>query len=274
MKYLHFIPMLLIALFLAANAQAQFLGGVPLPFAANVACAAGKSLIFTSASSQYLTATGKTNINQQKFTVSTFIKLASATPSGTPQYIYFASDGSDNNTTFVALDGSNRLEAQGVTSGSSVMSKVANTAITDINWHSLVYAFDTTQATPDNRAEIFLDTVQVSSWNTDTNPTLNANLSNNYADAYVIGGQNVDNIRYLNAKLTQTYYIDGQQLPPSSFVNVTCPKTFTGSYTGHFDFFLSYANGTSTTTLGADGSGESNNWTLNNMTTANQSTYP
>ena len=51
--------------------------------------------------------------------------------------------------------------------------------------------------------------------------------------------------------------------------------TYSGTYAGVFDFFLPFSNGTSTTTLGADSSGESTNWTLNNMTTANQSTdYP
>ena len=53
------------------------------------------------------------------------------------------------------------------------------------------------------------------------------------------------------------------------------PITFTGSYTGVFDFFLPFYNNASTTTLGQDSSGESNNWTLNNMAKTNQSAdYP
>jgi hypothetical protein len=125
---------------------------------------------------------------------------------------------------------------------------------------------------------LYIDGTLVSSFSASSYPTQNTNLPMNFAHTYGIGAQIPTGVsNYFNGKLAQLYYIDGQQLTPSSFITGTpgVPKTFSGSYTGTFDFFLPFSNGTSTTTLGADGSGESNNWTLNNMTTANQSTdYP
>ena len=154
---------------------------------------------------------------------------------------------------------------------------IPSVSIADTNWHNILYAIDTTQATSTNRLKAYLDGTLLS-YSTTTFPTQNANLSTALADAYYFGNvfSNLGTT-YFDGKMAQVYYIDGQQLTPSSFITGTpgVPKTYSGTYTGHFDFFLPFSNGTSTTTLGADSSGESNNWTLNNMTTANQSTdYP
>jgi hypothetical protein len=275
MRYLCFIPVVLIAMFLAAYAHAQFLGGVPLPFASKASSSGptGNSLIFTAASSQSLSKTGNASANQQKLTISTWFKQ---TTTGASKAYYSAGDGTTNNRFLVEIENTNVILILGSVSGSTVLNLITNATYTDTtSWHHLLVGVDTTQATSSNRVSLYVDGTAVSSFSTSTFPSLNANLAtNNTGTQYISNNNTTGSGLYLNDKLAQYYYIDGQNLTPSSFITGTpgVPKTYTGTYTGSFDFFLPFSNGTSTTTLGLDSSGEANNWTLNNMTTANQST--
>jgi hypothetical protein len=82
----------------------------------------------------------------------------------------------------------------------------------------------------------------------------------------------------MDGYLTEINFIDGQALTPSSFgyVDATSgawqPLTFTGTY-GTNGFYLPFTNTTSTTTLGYDSSGNSNNWTTNNFSLTADATY-
>lgn len=237
--------------------------------------ASGNSLIFTAASSQYLQATGSTSANQQKFSISFWEKLGTANA----QYmLYSGSDGSSNNRFGLSLSATDQLTFFAEVSGTTVLDLITTATFTDTtSWHHVFLGVDTTQATASNRALLYFDGTLVTSFGTSTYPTQNTNLPMNFANPFAIGRYVSTGNLYFNGKIAQFYNIDGQQLTPSSFITGTpgVPKTYSGTYTGHFDFFLPFSNGTSTTTLGADSSGESNNWTLANMTTANQSSdYP
>jgi hypothetical protein len=78
--------------------------------------------------------------------------------------------------------------------------------------------------------------------------------------------------------MDEVNFIDGQALTPSSFgyVDTTSgawqPLTFTGTY-GTNGFYLPFTDTTSTTTLGYDSSGNSNNWTTNNISLTAGATY-
>lgn len=130
------------------------------------------------------------------------------------------------------------------------------------------------QATANNRVRLYVDGTEVTTWTTNTNPSQNAALQTNFASPYSIGAFNNGTGNFFNGKLAQVYHIDGQQLTPSAFITGTpgTTKTYGGTYSGVFSFFLPFSDPTSTTTLGIDSSGQGNNWTLVNMTTANSST--
>ena len=227
----------------------------------------GNSLIFTAASSQYLSATGNTSINQQKFTIAFWFQRSSTGG----MYLYGASDGTTLNH-FEIFIGDYISILSDTANATKLRLKTTATYIDNI-FHHLCIAVDTTQPTAANRAILYVDGVSPSLV-TATYPLQNTNLSNNYATPYSIGsGSSFGLTGYFNGNLAEFYYIDGQQLPPSSFISGTpgFPVSYTGTYAGMFDFYLNFSNGTSITTLGADSSGEGNNWTLNNMTTTNQS---
>jgi hypothetical protein len=263
----------ILSLFALNAPRAQFNGcaaGFCSP-TSGVVSSATNSLIFTSASSQSLSQTGKITINQQKFAFGGWVKFTSV---GISQTLFYLGDGTANNQVVLRVPVGNTLILTGTTSSSNVLALTTTATFTDVtNWHHIWVTVDTTQATAANRAFIWYDGVAIASYSTATYPAQNANLSNNFAATYRIGANSTP-ANFLNAKLAQAYYIDGQAQQPSAVLTGTpgLPKAYSGTYSGTFDFFLPFSNGTSTTTLGTDGSGESNNWTLNNMTTANQST--
>jgi hypothetical protein len=255
--------------YLAQESRAQLtMSGVGGGFGGTAGSIATNSLSFVAASSQYLNATGKTGINQQKLTFACWFKTSTATV----QFFFSFSDGTVANRVLARLNASGTITLLGQTASSSILQLTTTATFNDGNWHSLVASADTTQATSTNRAAIWVDGIQINAFSIATYPSQNANLSNNFAATYVVGAAS-SVASFFNGNLAQVYYIDGQQLPPSSFITGMpgVPKTYSGTYAGAFDFFLPFSNGTSTTTLGADGSGEGNNWTLNAMTTANQS---
>ena len=103
----------------------------------------------------------------------------------------------------------------------------------------------------------------------------NPNTTFNTAAAHQIGQGNSTN--YFDGELAEVNFIDGQALTPSSFGaydtnGIWQPVQYTGSY-GNNGFYLNFGNTTSTTTLGYDTSGNSNNWTTNNISLTAGVTY-
>lgn len=231
----------------------------------------GYSLVLASASSQYLSATGKTGINQQKFYFNIWWKTITAAV----QFLFYFGDGSANNYVEVFINASGQLRFTGKTAGTVVFNLITSASFADGNWHNGGFAMDTTQATANNRGIIWADNIQAA-LGTNTQPSQNSNLSNNYAATYTIGASNGGSLSsFFNGKLAQAYGIDGQgsqQITPAMFITGTpgAPKTYSGAYTGVFDFFLPFSNAGAP---GTDSSGEHNNWTPQNSPT--QSTdYP
>ena len=226
------------------------------------------SLRFQSASSQYLTRTPSVAGNQQKHTISFWTKYSTGTTdrqlisfgNSTTYMIYFSTSGTTLNVGTQVL-------------GSSNPWNIATTQVfrDPSAWYHVVVAVDTTQATASNRVLIYINGVVVTAINiVIAYPTLNYNTGANSTTSHSIGRRE-DNIQFYDGNMTEINWIDGTQLTPSSFGNTDATsgqwvaKKYTGTY-GTNGFYLPFSNGTSTTTLGADSSGNSNNWTLTNFT--------
>jgi hypothetical protein len=138
-------------------------------------------------------------------------------------------------------------------------------------WYHIQLAIDTTDATAANRVRLWINgTLQT--WGSTTAPTQNADGQINTAAAHSIGSpQPYANNEYFSGYLADVYFIDGQALDPTSFGEfdtngIWQPKAFAGSY-GTQGWHLDFADNSSNTatTLGKDTSGNSNNWTPNNL---------
>ena len=93
-----------------------------------------------------------------------------------------------------------------------------------------------------------------------------------------IGRSGDSSSNYLDGYLAEFNFVDGQSLTPTSFgstnstTGVWQPIAYTGTY-GTNGFYLKFTDTTSTTTLCYDYSGNSNNWTPNNISLTAGSTY-
>jgi hypothetical protein len=145
------------------------------------------------------------------------------------------------------------------------------------SWYHIVVAVDTTQATAANRVRIYVNGVEVT-YGTTTYPTQNYSTMFNSTNAHNIGRSATGSNQYFDGYMADINFIDGQALTPSSFgqtnpvTGVWQPKAYSGTY-GTNGFKLNFSDGTSTTTLGYDSSGNSNNWTTNNISLTAGSTY-
>jgi hypothetical protein len=83
---------------------------------------------------------------------------------------------------------------------------------------------------------------------------------------------------FLDGYLANVYFIDGQALTPSSFgqtdatTGVWVPKAYSGTY-GTNGFFLQFKDAASTTTIGYDTSGNSNNFTTSGISVTSGVTF-
>ena len=142
-------------------------------------------------------------------------------------------------------------------------------------WYHIVVAVDTTQGTDSNRIKIYLNGVQQTTFTTSSYPSQNFDFDflQNGADTY-IGRRGHSDAYELDCYLCEVVFIDGTQLDATSFGEFDSDSGFwkpidvSGLTFGNAGFYLDFENSGS---LGADVSGNGNNFTVNNMTSVDQS---
>jgi hypothetical protein len=228
-----------------------------------------RSLRFNSADSAYLNRTPATTTNRTTWTWSGWVKRASF---GSSQVLFGAGPDASNYTIFYFSGTvSENLEIYNYTGGVNNGYVYTTSVFRDPSaWYHVVLAVDTTQATSADRTKIYVNgvlqpiTISVtfaSGLNTWVNTNNNHRLGSTPATGALYGGY-----------MTEVNLIDGQQLTPTSFgyVNPTTgiwsPAKYVGGY-GTNGFYLNFSDNSNTTaaTLGADYSGNGNNWTPNNF---------
>jgi hypothetical protein len=134
-------------------------------------------------------------------------------------------------------------------------------------WYHIVLTVDTTEATASDRVKIYINGVQQTALSLTEYPSLNADLVTNSTTPHAIGRRTRNNGAniYSDKYLAEVNFIDGQALDPTDFgefkSGVWVAKSYSGSY-GTNGFYLDFSNSGS---LGADSSGNGNNWTANNL---------
>lgn len=228
------------------------------------------SVRFNSASSDYLNRTPASAGNRQKWTYSFWIKK---TENGTMITTPLDASVDGNNRSLILFDNDN-LRLISVVSGSVTTNLITTQVFRDVSaWYHVIVAFDTTQATASNRVKFYVNGSQVTAFGTATYPSQNQNENINNNIVHSIGRDGTYANQYLNGYMSEIYFIDGQALTPSSFgqtdsaTGIWQPIAYTGTY-GTNGFYLKFANSAS---LGTDSSGNGNNFTVNNLTSVDQS---
>ena len=219
------------------------------------------STIFDSQSNTRLQRTIGSTSNRRIFTYSWWMKR---TVQNAEQYIWYI--GALSGTPYLDARfeaGSHELQIQDYTP-SRPLRFITNRKFRDVgSWYHFVFAVDTTQGTASNRAKLYINGVQETSFSTETYPSQNYDTSANVNGHIQVWGTNKEGTSNdLDAYLTEVHYIDGQQLTPSSFgytefqTTVWRPKKYTGSH-GTNGYYLPLDGSNH---LGVDQSGNGNNF--------------
>jgi hypothetical protein len=225
------------------------------------------SLRFNFGSSDYLTRTPSTSGNRKTFTISVWLKR-SLLSSGYPSIISnnnngFGFDFSDTNFIRLAI-------------GTSSDAYFYTTQLfrDPSAWYHLVAVVDTTDATSTDRMKLYVNGTRITSFSTSVYPSQNLDTNMNTSGIANQVGANTPYSSYFSGYMSEFYLIDGQALTPSSFgetdedTGIWKPKAYTGTY-GTNGFYLQFKNSAS---LGTDSSGNGNTFTVNNLTSVDQST--
>jgi hypothetical protein len=233
-----------------------------------------RSLRLRNSASAYLNRTPASATNQTTWTWSGWVKRGTL---GVQQKIFFAGASGTNFASFEFISGDNFqfFAFNGSTNAYLVTTQVFRDPSA---WYHIAFIADTTNATSSNRLKLFINGTQVTSFSTATYPSQNFAFPFNNTVAHTIGRDNPNASDYFDGYLTEVNFIDGQALTPSSFgannasTGVWQPKKYAGTY-GTNGFYLPFSDNASTTTLGNDFSGNSNNWTTNNISLTAGATY-
>ena len=233
-----------------------------------------KSLRFNSGSSDYLSTTTGTATNTDKCTISFWVKRGFKT---SDDHKIIANYTDANNRCFIFITGDNQFQIFQKLGGSTTISLKTNRLFRDFSaWYHIVVAVDTTQGTDTNRIKLYINGVQETSFATATYPSQNENFRINESSVSLNIGRPGTDTEYLNGYLSEVILIDGQQLAPTSFGvsnsdGVWAPIIYEGTF-GTNGFNLQFENAAA---LGTDSSPNGNNFTVNNLTSIDQSTdYP
>ena len=143
------------------------------------------------------------------------------------------------------------------------------------SWYHIVVAVDTSQATGANRTRIYINGSEYSGpYDRNTIITQNTNVGGFAASqTWYIGRLGYSAVQYLDGYLAESHFIDGQQLAPTEFGEtnndgVWVPKAYAGTY-GTNGFYIT---GEDSADLGADYSGNGNDFTSSGLTSDDQVT--
>ena len=207
--------------------------------------------------------------NKRTFTFSTWFKRSHLdyTSSETVHQIFSAQvDGNDYFAIYFQDDFTLTVQDYHTSEG---MILIPSRLFRDVSaWYHLVVAIDTTQATDTNRVKIYVNGVQETSFATATYPTQNYDTYINDDVKHTLGSSFDNSSQAFGGYFAETNLVDGTQLAPTSFGEfkngVWIPIKYTGSY-GTNGFRLQFNQtgvGTaSTSTIGADTSGNTNHFT-------------
>ena len=229
------------------------------------------SLRFDDGSSDSLTRTPSSASNRKTWTWSGWVKRSTLgsiqdlfnayNPSGFWERFYFTSGD--------ILEYDNDIAGTDYTLNSEMLFRDVSA------WYHLVFAKDTTQSTEADRLKIYVNGSQI----TLTEVALGYPPQNTDGDinnnSYVHSIGKIASGSYFDGYMAEVCFIDGQQLTPTSFgefdedSGIWKPIDVSGLTFGTNGFYLDFENSGS---LGADVSGNGNNFTVNNLTSIDQST--
>ena len=223
---------------------------------------------FNNDSADYLSRTPSSQGDLQKSTFSYWVKRSSL---GEQMILTTGSPDSSGSLFQIYFESIDTLHIETDSPSLITNRKFRDTAA----WYHILVAVDTTQSTSSDRIKLYINGTQETSFSTEQYPSQNANLNFNKTNAHYIGTLLPPTYTaYYDGYMAEVIQVDGQQLLPTSFgafnpvTNIWEPIAYAGTY-GTNGFRLDFADSSA---LGNDVSGNDNDFTVNNLTSVDQST--
>jgi hypothetical protein len=226
-----------------------------------------QSLRFNDNDSAYLSRTPSVAGNRKTWTWSGWVKRGNLTAAeqrifsawgGTSFYSLHCIFNSNESIVFYSWEQST----------TALMFEIKTTAVfrDPSSWYHVVLSVDTTQATASDRIKIYVNGVKLTSFSTASYPTLNKDtLVNISGQPMTIGAVAHSPSTFFDGYLAEVHFTDGTAYTADDFgefkSGVWVAKTPSVTY-GTNGFYLNFSNSGS---IGADSSGNSNNWTAANL---------
>ena len=230
---------------------------------------------FDDGSSAYLHKTPSgAGTSADLFTFSMWIKRGIISSSDRIVLFYAQSDA--QNFDRISFTDADVLEWKGVRSDSQAFNLTTSQVFRDISsWYHLHFIWDSADSTADNRMRIYVNGTQVTAFGTRANPSSGLDAIIGSAQKHSVGSTGSSGT-YYDGYMAEVVYLDGQELTPDGNTGefdedsgIWKPIDVSGLTFGTNGFYLDFENSGA---LGADVSGNSNNFTVNNLTAIDQST--
>ena len=232
-----------------------------------------RSVRLNSADSAHLSKSFSSAGNRKKWTWSGWVKRSNLSSANSDVKSIFAAytDSSNRDVLrFTDDNGTDIITFQVTTSGTS-KTEYTSAVFRDVSaWMHVVLAFDSAQSTASDRVKIYVNGVSQTLSGTavaqDTQSSINSNV------AHYLGARSSSGSAELfyDGYLANVQFIDGQALAPTDFGetddnNNWNPKDTSGLTFGTNGFHLDFSDNSTAAALGTDTSGNSNTWTVNNI---------
>ena len=239
------------------------------------------SLRFNDGSSDYLSGPNtNAGSTKTKFTFSAWVKRANITPGNDDLLIGKWSSGNDRGHINFSDSPDDCISFFEKASGSTTTNFKTSRLFRDPSaWFHVVFIGDTTQGTESNRLKIYINGAQETSFSTATYPSQSYEWQlQAIAKNFGIGAFAAENAGASPSSfyLAEVVYLDGTAASigdlgefDSDSPNIWKPIDVSGLTFGTNGFYLDFENASS---LGADVSGNGNNFTVNNLTSIDQTT--
>ena len=240
------------------------------------------SLRFNDDSTDYLSRTPGSDGNRKTWTFSTWIKRGNI-GIGNPINVFGGEDGASRYSDIMIGTPSGADDTFWFKQDTGTVAELRSTMkLRDTAaWYHLVFTYDSTDSTAADRMKMYVNGVRLTSFVTDTNAGENVDsYVNTSGDPNYIGIYQASS-KKLDAYLCETVLIDGTALAADSFgefdsdSGIWKPIDVSGLTFGTNGFYMEYkesGTGTNASGMGADTSGNTNHFAVNNLTAVNQST--
>jgi hypothetical protein len=229
---------------------------------------------FNSGSSDSLTRTPSSAGNRKTWTWSGWVKR-SILSSG-DQAMFNAHTDSQNHVD-IYFDSNDDLYVT-VRISNTAANLITDAKFRDVSaWYHVVVAVDTTQSTNSDRMKLYVNGSQITSFSEAGYPSQDADTAMNNTVEHRVGDSSIET--FFNGYMAEVVLIDGQQLDPTSFgefdstTGIWKPKKIGAQFgsggAGTNGFYLDFKDSSN---LGNDASGNNNDYTVNNLTSIDQST--